>query len=65
MTQLPNGKHQVVIVLDEDTYWELVKMGADVHTPVDEYIENFLATHIMEQDDNTLKNLSSLHHFSG
>ena len=52
MTQLPNGKHQVVIVLDEDTYWELVKMGADVHTPVDEYIENFLATHIMEQDDS-------------
>ena len=51
MTQLPNGKHQVIIVLDEDTYWQLVKMGADIHTPVDEYIENFLATHIMEQDD--------------
>ena len=46
MTQMRNGKHQVVIALDDDIYWELVKMGAELHTPVDEYIENFLVTSV-------------------
>ena len=50
MTQMRNGKHQIVIALDDDIYWELVKLGAELQTPVDEYIEYFLVNHVMDQD---------------
>ena len=50
MTQMPNGKYQVVISLDDEIYWELVKLGAELHTPIDEYIENFMVSLVMEQD---------------
>lgn len=50
MTQMPNGKHQIVIAFDDDIYWELVKLGAELQTPVDEYIENFMVSLVMEQD---------------
>ena len=48
MTQ--TRKHQIVIALDDDIYWELVKLGAELQTPIDEYIVNVMVSHAMEQD---------------
>ena len=50
MTQMPNGKYQVVITFDDDIYWELVKLGADHQQPIDEYIWNVMVSLAMEQD---------------
>ena len=50
MTQMPNGKYQVVISLDNDIYWKLVKLGAEIQTPVEEYVRALLLGHVMEED---------------
>ena len=50
MTQMPHGKHQIVIAFDDDIYWELVKLGAELQTPVDEYIKNVMVSLVMDQD---------------
>ena len=48
MTQMPKGKQQIVITFDDDIYWELVRLGAELQTPIDEYIEMLLTSHVME-----------------
>ena len=50
MTQMSNGKQQIVITLDDDIYWELVKLGAELQTPIDEYIENVMVSLVMDED---------------
>ena len=43
-------KQQIVISLDDDIYWKLVKLGAELQTPIDEYIEMLLITHVVENE---------------
>jgi hypothetical protein len=40
--KLHNGKHQLCIEVDEDTYWALVKLGAEIQTDHKTYAENLL-----------------------
>ena len=39
---LSNGKHRLDLEVDEDTYWGLVKLGAEVKTDCETYAENVL-----------------------
>lgn len=50
MTQMPKGKQQIVITFDDDIYWKLVKLGAELQTPIDEYIENVMVSLVMDED---------------
>ena len=54
MNKLSNGKIQVAFELDEETYWELVKMGAEIRTPVGEYISNLLVSHVSYNLENVI-----------
>jgi|MDSW01.2.fsa_nt_gb hypothetical protein len=54
MHKLSNGKVQVAFELDEETYWELVKMGAEIRTPLDEYISNLLVSHVSYNLENVI-----------
>ena len=40
--QLHNGKHTMHLEVDEDTYWGLVKLGAEIRTDCETYAENVL-----------------------
>ena len=40
--QLHNGKHALHLEVDEDTYWGLVKLGAEIKTDCETYAENLL-----------------------
>jgi hypothetical protein len=35
-----------------DTYWELVKLAADVQTPVEDYVKNLLITYVEQKNVN-------------
>ena len=50
MSKFFDEKMQVSIELDEETYWNLVKMGAEIRTPIDQYIENLLQSHVMDYE---------------
>lgn len=39
----------IQITLPEDTYFDLVKMSAELRMDVDEYIESLLVTHALEE----------------
>ena len=43
-------EHQVIVQLEPSIYWELVKMGAELQTPVEEYVRNLVLSHVMERD---------------
>ena len=43
-------EHQVIVQLEPAIYWKLVKMGAELQTPVEEYVRCVLLTHIVEED---------------
>lgn len=43
---LSNGKYSLHLELDEDTYWGLVKLGADIKTDCETYAEHILIGHI-------------------
>jgi hypothetical protein len=43
---LSNGKYALHLELDEDTYWGLVKLGAEIKTDCETYAENILIGHI-------------------
>lgn len=38
----------LTISLSPETYWGLVRLGAEIQTPVDEYVENLLLSHVEE-----------------
>ena len=39
---LSNGKYSLHLEVDEDTYWGLVKLGAEIKTDHETYAENVL-----------------------
>jgi hypothetical protein len=43
---LSNGKYSLHLELDEDTYWGLVKLGAEIKTDCETYAEHLLIGHI-------------------
>lgn len=38
----------LTVSLSPETYWGLVRLGADLQTPVDEYVQNLLLGHVEE-----------------
>lgn len=40
--QLHNGNYTMHLEVDEDTYWGLVKLGAEIKTDCETYAENLL-----------------------
>ena len=40
------------ITLSEDTYFDLVKMSAEIRMDVNDYIENLLVSHVLEESQN-------------
>lgn len=49
--KLHNGKHQLCIEVDEDTYWGLIKLGAEIKTDHETYAENILLGHVQSELD--------------
>ena len=43
---LSNGKYSLHLEVDEDTYWGLVKLGAEIRTDCETYAENILLGHV-------------------
>ena len=43
---LSNGKYTLHLEIDEDTYWGLVKLGAEIKTDCETYAENILLGHV-------------------
>lgn len=39
---LSNGKYSLHLEVDEDTYWGLIKLGAEIKTDCETYAENLL-----------------------
>jgi hypothetical protein len=43
---LSNGKYSLHLEIDEDTYWGLVKLGAEIKTDCETYAEHILLGHV-------------------
>ena len=43
---LHNGKYALHLEVDEDTYWGLVKLGAEIRTDCETYAEHILLGHV-------------------
>ena len=43
---LSNGKYSLHLEVDEETYWGLVKLGAEIKTDSETYAENILLGHV-------------------
>lgn len=48
---LSNGKHALHLEVDEDTYWGLIKLGAEIRTDLETYAENLLLGHVQIELD--------------
>jgi hypothetical protein len=48
---LSNGKYSLHLEVDEDTYWGLVKLGAEIRTDCETYAENLLGGHVESELD--------------
>ncbi len=48
---LSNGKYSMHLEVDEDTYWGLVRLGADIKTDCETYAENILLGHVQSELD--------------
>ena len=44
--QLHNGKYTMHLEVDEETYWGLVKLGAEIRTDCETYAEHILLGHV-------------------
>jgi hypothetical protein len=53
---LPNGKYTMHLEVDEDTYWGLVKLGAEIKTDCETYAENLLIGCVQSQLDQQAAN---------
>jgi len=49
--QLHNGKRTMHLEVDEDTYWNLVKLGADIQMDHESYAEHILIGHVETELD--------------
>ena len=49
--KLSNGKYALDLSVDEDTYWGLVKLGAEIRTDCETYAENLLLGHVQSELD--------------
>jgi hypothetical protein len=49
--KLSNGKYALDLSVDEDTYWGLVKLGAEIKTDHETYAENILLGHVQSEFD--------------
>ncbi len=43
---LSNGKYSLHLEVDEDTYWGLIRLGADIRTDCETYAEHILIGHV-------------------
>ena len=43
---LSNGKYSLHLEIDEDTYWGLVKLVAEIRNDCETYAENILVGHV-------------------
>lgn len=48
---LSNGKFKLDLEVDEDTYWGLIKLGAEIKTHVETYAEHILLGHVESELD--------------
>lgn len=48
---LSNGKYSLHLEVDEDTYWGLIKLGAEIKTDCETYAENLLLGHVQSELD--------------
>ena len=48
---LSNGKYSLHLEVDEDTYWCLIKLGAEIKTDCETYAENILLGHVQSELD--------------
>jgi hypothetical protein len=48
---LSNGKYAMHLEIDEDTYWGLVKLGAEIRTDCETYAEHLLSGHVEAELD--------------
>jgi hypothetical protein len=48
---LNNGKYTMHLEVDEDTYWGLIKLGAEIKTDCETYAENILLGHVESEFD--------------
>jgi hypothetical protein len=48
---LHNGKYTMHLEVDEDTYWGLIKLGAEIKTDCETYAENILLGHVESEFD--------------
>jgi hypothetical protein len=48
---LSNGKYALHLEIDEDTYWGLVKLGAEIRTDCETYAEHLLSGHVEAELD--------------
>ena len=53
--QLHNGKYTMHLEVDEDTYWGLVKLGAEIKTDCETYAENLLIGCVQSELDKQTK----------
>jgi hypothetical protein len=49
--KLSNGKYALDLSVDEDTYWGLVKLAAEIKTDYETYAENVLLGHVQSELD--------------
>jgi hypothetical protein len=49
--QLNNGKYTMHLEVDEETYWGLVRLGAEIKTDSETYAENILLGHVQSELD--------------
>jgi hypothetical protein len=49
--QLNNGKYTMHLEIDEDTYWGLIKLGAEIKTDCETYAEHILLGHVQSELD--------------
>jgi len=54
--QLHNGKYTMHLEVDEETYWGLVKLGAEIKTDSETYAENILLGHVQSELDREAAN---------
>lgn len=49
--KLHNGKYTMHLEVDEDTYWGLIKLGAEIKTDCETYAEHVLLGHVQSEFD--------------
>ncbi len=52
---LSNGKYSLQLEVDEDTYWGLIKLGAEIKTDCETYAENILLGHVQTELDRKVE----------